>query len=65
LLDEDGKLVLISEDILDVMERILRSRVIKEFLIGWRDLLVEDATWEGDKFLQHSNLQLLEGKHSE
>jgi hypothetical protein len=51
-LDEEGQLVLIPEDILDVRERRLRSRVIKEFLIRWRDLPVEDAMWEGDQILQ-------------
>jgi hypothetical protein len=57
-------LVLIPEEILDVRERRLRSRVIREFLIRWRDLPVEDATWEGDQILQHPSLQLLEGKQS-
>jgi hypothetical protein len=47
-LNEERKLVLIPKDILDVRERILRSRVIREFLIMWKDLPVEDATWEGD-----------------
>jgi hypothetical protein len=55
-LDEEGQLVLILEEILDVKERILRSRVIREFLIRWRDLSVEDATWEGDHILQHLDL---------
>jgi hypothetical protein len=38
--------------------------VIREYLIRWRDLPVEDATWEGDQILQHPSLQLLEGKQS-
>jgi hypothetical protein len=64
LLDEEGRLVLILEEILDVRERRLRSRVIKEFLIRWRDLLVEDATCEGDQILQHNHSQLLGDKQS-
>jgi hypothetical protein len=63
-LDEEGQLVLIPEEILEVRERRLRSRVIREFLIRWRDLPVEDATWEGDQILQHPNLQLLGDKQS-
>jgi len=54
-LDEVGQLVLIPEEILDVREIRLRSRVIIEFLIRWRDLPVEDVTWEGDHILQHPN----------
>lgn len=46
-LDEEGQLELNPEDILDVRERRLRSRVIREYLVRWRDLPVEDATWEG------------------
>jgi hypothetical protein len=41
-------LVLIPKEILDVRERRLRSGMIREYLIRWRDLPVEDATWEGD-----------------
>jgi hypothetical protein len=58
-LDEEGQLVLIPEEILDVRERKLRSRVIREYLIRWRDLPVEDATWEGDQILQHPNFSCL------
>jgi hypothetical protein len=45
-LDEEGQLVLIPKEILDVRERRLRRKVIREFLIRWRDLPVEDAMWE-------------------
>jgi len=58
-------LVLIPEEILDVWERKLRSKVIKENLIRWRDLPVEDAMWEADRILHHPSLQLLEGKQSQ
>jgi hypothetical protein len=44
-LDEEGQLVLIPKEILEVRERRLRSRVVRDFLIRWRDLPVEDATW--------------------
>ena len=52
-MDDEGHLVLQPEAILDSRERHLRSRVIKEFLIRYRNLLDEDATWEGEQILQH------------
>jgi hypothetical protein len=61
-LDKEGRLVLILEEIVDTRERRLRNRVVKEYLIRWRDLQVEDATWEGEQCLQHLNLQSLEDK---
>ncbi|KAH9328027.1 hypothetical protein KI387_000135, partial [Taxus chinensis] len=63
-LDEEGRLVLILESIIDTRERNLRRRSIKEYLVKWKDLPLEDATWESDSVLKHPNLQLLEGKQS-
>ena len=51
-IDEEGKLVLIPEAILDTRERTLRSRLIKEYLVKWKYLPEEDATWESEKVLQ-------------
>ena len=45
-MDEEGQLVLISEEILEVREKRLRKRSIKEYLIRRKDLPVEDAMWE-------------------
>jgi hypothetical protein len=39
-LDEEGKLVLVPEEVLEVRERRLRNRVIRECLIRWRDFLL-------------------------
>jgi hypothetical protein len=50
-LDEEGWLVLVHEEVLEVWERKLRNRVIREYLIGWRYLPVEDAMWESDEIL--------------
>ena len=61
-LDDEGKLTLIPEKVLKTRERRLRSRIIKEYLVQWKDLPSEDATWEEENILQHQNLKLLEDK---
>ena len=50
-LDEEGKLILILEAILDFREKRLRSCVIREYLIKWKKLPIEDATWESEEIL--------------
>ena len=62
-LDEEGKLVLFPKAILDTEERTLRNRVIKEYLVRWRDLPMEDATWESEQVLQQTGLRLLEASN--
>jgi hypothetical protein len=61
-LDEKGQLELVPEEVLEFRERKLRSRVIRECLIRWRGLPLEDATWESEQVLQHPGLVLLEDK---
>ena len=61
-IDDEGHLILQPEAILDTRERKFRNRVIKEYLIRWRNLPDEDATWEGENILQHPSLFLLVGK---
>jgi len=61
---DEGQLVLIPEEILDSRERSLRKRTIREYLVKWKNLPMEDATWENDEVLQHPGLQLLEDKQS-
>ena len=47
-LDDEGLLVLIPERILQLRERKLRNRVIGKYLVKWKELPMEDATWEGE-----------------
>ena len=61
-LDEEGKLVLVPEAILDTRERKLRNRIVKEYLVRWKDLLEEDSTWESEQVIQQARLRLLEDK---
>ncbi|XP_059073519.1 uncharacterized protein LOC131874252 [Cryptomeria japonica] len=52
-LDEERQLVLILEEIIDFRERSLRRRTIKEYLVKWKNLPMEDATWKNEEILQH------------
>ena len=61
---DDGLLILIPERIIQTRERKLRNRVIREYLVQWKELPPEDATWEGEQVLQHPNLKFLEDKQS-
>ena len=61
-MDDERHLVLQPEAIIDTRERQLRSSMVREFLVRWKNLPDEDATWESEKILQHPSLQLLEDK---
>jgi hypothetical protein len=50
-LDEEGQLILIPEEVLEVREKKLRRRSIKEYLVKWKNLPIEDATWESEQVL--------------
>jgi len=49
MLDDEGRIIFEPEYIITTKERRLRTRVIKEYLIKWKNLLKEDATWESKK----------------
>lgn len=51
-LDEEGKLVLVPEAILDNRERKLGTNIVKKYFIRWKELLEEDATWESEQVIQ-------------
>ena len=61
-LDDEGQLILILERILEVREQKLRNKIIRDYMVQWKDLPIEEATWEGEHVLQHPALQLLENK---
>jgi hypothetical protein len=61
-MDEEGQLVLIPKEILEVREKRLRKRSIKEYLIRWKDLPIEDAMWETEQMVRETGLELLEDK---
>lgn len=61
-LDDEGLLILELEAILETKERKLRSRIVIEYLVRWKNLSDEDATWEGEHILEHPALKLLGDK---
>jgi hypothetical protein len=60
--DEEGQLILIPEEILEMREKKLRNMSIKEYLIKWKSFPIEDATWEGEQVLQHPGLRIACGQ---
>ena len=61
-LDDEVQLTLVPENILKTRERRLRRGTIKEYLVQWKDLPSEYATWEKENIFQHQNMKFLEGK---
>ena len=52
MLDDEGRIIFELEYIITTRERRLRARVIKEYLIKWKNLPKEDAIGESEKFRQ-------------
>ena len=51
-LDEEGKVILELEIISEIRTKQLRNRVITEYLVKWKNIPVEDSTWEDESFIQ-------------
>jgi hypothetical protein len=51
-LDEEGKIILDPEAIIDTRICQLRNRSIPEYLIKLRKLSAKDSTWEDESFIQ-------------
>eukprot|EP00253_Pinus_taeda_P010070 PITA_10070 len=50
-MDDEGHLVLQPEAIIDTRKRQLQSMTVLEFLVRWKNLSNEDATWENETIL--------------
>eukprot|EP00253_Pinus_taeda_P011542 PITA_11542 len=51
-IDEEGKIILEPEAVIETRTRQLRNRSISEYLMKWKNLSVEDTTWEDENFIQ-------------
>ena len=51
-LDEEGKIILEPEVVIETRTRQLQNRSISEYLIKWKNLSTEDSTWEDEMFIQ-------------
>jgi len=51
-LDEEGKIILESEAVIETRTRQLQNQSILEYLIKWKNLSTEDSTQEDDNFIQ-------------
>lgn len=63
-LNKEGKLIFELVEIIEVCEKTLRNYTVKEYLVRWKHLSLDDVTWEGDHILQHFALHLLEDKQN-
>ena len=44
-IDETRTFEMVSEYVLDSREKTLRGRTIREFLVKWKNYLIDDASW--------------------
>ena len=60
MLDEEGRVIWEPKAIITILERKLRSRILKEYLVKWKNFPNEDASWETEQFRQqYPSLPLL------
>ena len=55
-LNDEGKLILELEAIIDKREKILRNSTILKYLVKWKNLSTEDATWMSEEIMSHPKL---------
>jgi hypothetical protein len=51
-INEEGKIILELEEILETRIKQLRNREITKYLLKWKNLLMENVTWEDEFFIQ-------------
>ena len=52
-----GKIALEIAEVINFRERSLKTHTIKEYLVKWKELLVEDVTWESALIFEYPNLE--------
>ena len=50
-LDEEGKVILELEKISKTRTKRLQNQIITDYLVKWKNLPVEDSTWEDESFI--------------
>ena len=51
-LDEEGRFILEPEGIIETRIKNLRNRQILKFMIKWKNLPAEEASWENEEFIK-------------
>jgi len=51
-LDEEGKLILEPQKVMNQYSLSLWNRTIMEYLIKWKNMPLEEATWESEQFVK-------------
>ena len=60
VLDEEGKFILEPIKVIETRTKNLRNRYIIEHLVQWKNLPIEEASWESNDFVKcHPILQTL------
>jgi len=52
LINNEGKLILEPEKVIDQFSLFLRNRIVMDYLRKWKNVPLEEATWENEKFLK-------------